>query len=73
MHRRINNNTRIIRRGCSTSKAQCTVHNDDDHTNAIDSITCCSTHKCNEATQFKPLFFLLISSLFTILVLIIHI
>lgn len=62
MEKRINNNTRIIRRGCSASKTQCTVP-DDDQTHTIESITCCTSHKCNQATQFKPLFFLSILSL----------
>jgi hypothetical protein len=72
MHKRIDNTTRITRRGCSTSKVQCTVP-DDDPTNIFDSITCCTSHKCNQATQFKPWFFLLIISLFTILIIIINI
>ncbi len=71
MHKRIDNTSRIIRRGCSTSKGQCTVP-DDDQINSFDSITCCTSHKCNQATQFKPLFFLSTLSLFIILIIIIN-
>ncbi len=67
MHKRIDNTSRIIRRGCSTSKTQCTVPHDD-QTNSFESVTCCTSHKCNQATLFQPLFFLSIFSLITILI-----
>jgi hypothetical protein len=69
MHKRIDNTSQIIHRGCSTSKSQCTTP-DDDQTNTLESITCCTSHKCNQTTQLKPLFFLSILGLFTILIII---
>ncbi|CAF2532155.1 unnamed protein product [Rotaria sp. Silwood2] len=67
MHKRINNVTRLIRLGCSTSKGQCTVP-DDDQSNSFDSITCCTSHQCNQATQVKISFFLSSLSLFSLLI-----
>jgi len=66
MHKRIDNTSQIIIRGCSTSKEQCTVPNDD-QSNSLDSITCCTGHKCNQANQVNPLLFLSIFSLTSIL------
>jgi hypothetical protein len=71
MHKLINNTSRIIR-GCSTSKGQCTAPIDD-QSKSFESITCCTSHKCNQAAHFKPLFFLSTLSLFIILITIINI
>jgi hypothetical protein len=71
MNKRVGNTSQVVHRGCSSTKIQCTVPHDD-QSGSIESITCCTTHKCNEATQFKPLFFLATLSLFTILSIIIN-
>ncbi|CAF1023784.1 unnamed protein product [Adineta ricciae] len=67
MTKLVNNISQIIRRGCSTSKDHCIVSTDDE-TNVFESVTCCKSHKCNEATQYLPMFFLCILSLFIIIV-----
>lgn len=52
MEKRLDNTTRLIRRGCSAADNQCVVP-DDGRIDTIESITCCSTHKCNQAIQFS--------------------
>ena len=65
MEKRIDNSSRIIRRGCSVSASQCIVP-DDDRIDSIESITCCTTHKCNQAIQFRQsVFFLFVCCLWT--------
>ncbi len=67
IHKRINKTNRILRRGCSTSKGQCTVP-DDNQLNIFDSITCCTSHQCNQGVQFPPWFFLVILNLFLLMI-----
>ncbi|CAF0803854.1 unnamed protein product [Rotaria sp. Silwood1] len=69
IYKRINNVTRLTRRGCSTSKGQCTVPVDD-QSNSFDSITCCTSNKCNQAAQVKISFFLSSLSLFSLFIII---
>ncbi|UJR36900.1 hypothetical protein I4U23_029613 [Adineta vaga] len=72
MTKRVNNISQIIRRGCTTSKDQCMIPTDDQpHT--YETVTCCKHHKCNQATEFSPMFFLFILSLFIILINHIHV
>ena len=68
MEKRIDNTTQIIRRGCSVSANQCIVP-DDDRIDSIESITCCTTHKCNQAIQFRQsAYFLFAWSLWTMFI-----
>ncbi|CAF5104172.1 unnamed protein product, partial [Rotaria socialis] len=60
MSKRINKTSLLIHRGCSTSKGLCTVP-EDDQSNSFESITCCTSHKCNQAAHVK--LSLLLSSL----------
>ena len=66
VHKRIDNTTRLVRRGCSLTKIQCTVPQDD-HSNPFESVTCCTGHKCNDGTTVKPWHFLLKLGVFILL------
>jgi hypothetical protein len=70
MHKRIDNTTTVIHRGCSTSKEQCSVMNDDPK-HAFDSITCCTSHNCNQGSTVRPAVFLSTLGLFILLMAII--
>lgn len=63
MQKRIDNTTQTTHRGCASSKTQCVVPSNDEP-NPFISVTCCTTHKCNQAIQFQPLFFLSFLSFF---------
>ncbi|CAF0832747.1 unnamed protein product [Rotaria sordida] len=69
MYKQINNVSRLVHLGCSTSKGQCTVP-EDYQPKSFESITCCTSQKCNQATQVKISFFLSSLSLFSLLVII---
>lgn len=71
MHKIIKNVSRLVRRGCSTSKGMCTAP-DDDQSNSFDSITCCKSHTCNHTTQVKLSFSLSTLILFIMLITIIN-
>ena len=66
MHKRINNTNRIVRRGCSASRG-CNAP-DDGQSSSFDTITCCTSHKCNQGLQIQPLFLLSILSLIIIII-----
>lgn len=59
MEKRLDNTTRLVRRGCSALANQCVVP-DDGRIDSIESITCCTTHKCNQAIQLRQSSFFLI-------------
>ena len=63
-YKRIDNTNRIVRRGCSTSRGQCTVPVDHDkQLKSFDSVTCCVGPKCNQGIQTRSLVILLILNL----------
>ncbi|CAF0842211.1 unnamed protein product [Adineta ricciae] len=62
---KVEDKNKIIRRGCAT--ARCTIP-DGDQSSRFDSITCCTTPKCNQGIQSKPLWFLSVLLLLTILI-----
>ncbi|CAF1081938.1 unnamed protein product [Adineta steineri] len=70
IQKRIDGKKRVIRRGCSTSKGQCRTPDSDQSKNEVDSVTCCTSPKCNQGIQLNPLFFLSIISFFIIIIII---
>ncbi|UJR09273.1 hypothetical protein I4U23_013518 [Adineta vaga] len=58
---------KVIRRGCAAPTGRCNIP-DGDQSNRFETVTCCTTTKCNQSIQLKPFFFLSILGFLTMMI-----